>query len=68
MPLVVLCGQPSSGKTTVCRRLAERFLQRGLAVREIRIETDVALDKNEAYRGGIRAASAPTHTKQHGFR
>ena len=51
MSLIVLCGHPCSGKTTVCQKLAQRFQPFYSTVTVINPETTLGRDKNDAYRG-----------------
>ena len=48
MPLVVLCGQPCSGKSTVARELQALCQAAGASV-DIVDEASLHLDKNVAY-------------------
>lgn len=47
-PLIVLCGKPCSGKTTVAMRIAEFIREKGKEVEVINLES-VKLDRESAY-------------------
>ncbi len=51
MPLVMLCGQPSSGKSTLAARLAQLFEAAG-HVPVLVGEAILNMEKNLAYAGG----------------
>lgn len=51
MPLVVICGQPSSGKSTVARRLAQELQAAGVEALIVD-EPSLHLKRDESYRGG----------------
>lgn len=65
MPLVVLCGQPSSGKSTVAGQLAEAFKNKGYEV-QIVDEPSFHLIRNEAYQGGWQYHGHVGNTTLHG--
>jgi tRNA uridine 5-carbamoylmethylation protein Kti12 len=50
MPLLLMCGQPCSGKTTVAKKLAELLREYGIEVVTIN-ETSLGLERNLAYKG-----------------
>ncbi|KAG2438045.1 hypothetical protein HXX76_005658 [Chlamydomonas incerta] len=50
MPLVVVCGQPCSGKSTVAAKLVTLFQEAGLTV-ELVDEPSLHLERNAAYTG-----------------
>lgn len=50
MALVVICGQPCSGKSTVAETLKARFLEKAAAVVVVD-EPSLHLDKNVSYKG-----------------
>ncbi|KAG2450666.1 hypothetical protein HYH02_004506 [Chlamydomonas schloesseri] len=50
MPLVVICGQPCSGKSTVAAKLVNLFQEAGLSV-ELVDEPSLHLERNAAYTG-----------------
>ncbi|GFR52741.1 hypothetical protein Agub_g15352 [Astrephomene gubernaculifera] len=52
MPLVVLSGQPCSGKSGIASKLAALFEQAGLTV-ELIDEPSLHLDRNAAYSGTV---------------
>jgi protein KTI12 len=49
MPLVVVCGQPSSGKSTIAAKLQQLFASHGAVVHLID-EPSLFIDKNVAYK------------------
>ena len=57
MPLVLICGQPCSGKSAVATQLAEMLRAKGLEV-EVVGEDALHLDRNAAYAGERAAACA----------
>lgn len=57
MPLVMMCGQPSSGKSTLAARLAELFQQAGHPPVVVD-ESILHVDKNLAYEGVFFLLSA----------
>ncbi|KAG2489062.1 hypothetical protein HYH03_012498 [Edaphochlamys debaryana] len=52
MPLVVVCGQPCSGKTGIAAKLAARFAEAGVPV-EVVDEQSLHLERNAAYTGTV---------------
>ena len=50
MPLVVICGQPCSGKSTLAAKLVNLFQEAGLPV-ELVDELSLHLERNAAYTG-----------------
>ena len=50
MPLLIVCGQPCSGKSTITQRLAEKIKSLGTEVVVID-ERTIALDRNAAFQG-----------------
>lgn len=61
MPLVVLAGQPASGKSTAAARLRE--LLQGHGPVELVDEPSLHLQRNAAYASGCRAAAAAEGTR-----
>jgi hypothetical protein len=51
MPLVVLCGQPSSGKSGVAAVVAGKFRAAGIEVVVV-AEDGLHLERNSSYAGG----------------
>lgn len=51
MPLVIMCGFPSSGKTTRCEELAKFFREEMQKDVEIVSDRDIGLSKNDIYSG-----------------
>ena len=51
MPLIVLCGYPSSGKTTTTSKLKEFFEKKNIKVKVISENFLVDEKKNEIYSG-----------------
>lgn len=47
-PLIVLCGKPCSGKTTVAQAIADYIKEKGKVVEIINLES-VKLDRESAY-------------------
>lgn len=58
MPLVILCGHPASGKSTVASKLAESFTTLGFATTVVD-EPSLHLERNASYQGIIRLNSFP---------
>ncbi len=56
MPLIVVCGQPCSGKSAVTAQLADLLRAKGLEVVVVD-EDSLLLDRNESYRGGRLAGA-----------
>jgi len=52
MPLIVLCGQPCSGKSGVAAELKLLLAARGVADCTIIDEPSLHLERNAAYAGG----------------
>lgn len=50
MPLILICGQPCSGKSSVAAQLEQVLQAKGLEVMVVD-EESLHLDRNEAYRG-----------------
>lgn len=50
MPLIVLCGLPCSGKSTIAKKLVEKLEAAGIEIL-VKDETAVAPDRNAAYKG-----------------
>lgn len=50
MPLVVLCGNPSSGKSNIAHALQEECLRRGGMVDMVN-EESLHIDRNNGYKG-----------------
>lgn len=50
MPLLVLCGQPCSGKTVIADKLATKLSNLGNEVQIVNEEA-VGLERNAAYKG-----------------
>lgn len=50
MPLVVVCGQPCSGKSTIVQKLSAAFQGKGLPV-EVVDEPSLHLERSSAYTG-----------------
>lgn len=50
MPLILICGQPCSGKSSVAAQLEQLLQAKGLEVVVVD-EESLHLDRNEAYRG-----------------
>jgi protein KTI12 len=57
MPLVILCGRPSSGKSTVAHLIQEQCSSSGVEC-EIVTETTIQLDKNECYKNAYNEKMA----------
>ena len=51
MPLIVLCGYPSSGKTTTCSQLKEFLEKKNIKVKVVSENTLVDKKKNLIYSG-----------------
>ena len=63
MPLLVICGQPCSGKSTVAEKLADRLRHAGIEV-QIKNESSVGTDRNMAYKGDLLVGDAPACQRQ----
>lgn len=50
MPLVVLCGNPCSGKSSICRKIENECKNRGEQI-DVLNDQILKLDRNEDYRG-----------------
>lgn len=56
MPLIILTGYPSTGKTTIALKLKEYFLSNGIDVRLISEDeciNQAGFDKNNVYEGNF---------------
>ena len=53
MPLIVICGFPSSGKTTVCNQLKEFMVQKNKKVVVVSENALVDEKKNEIFSGRL---------------
>jgi len=53
MPLVVICGYPSSGKTTICNQLKDFLENKNKKVIVVSENFLVDNKKNETYSGGF---------------
>lgn len=56
MPLIILTGYPSSGKTTVVKKLREYFVNADIDVHVVSEEEQIlkaGFDKNNTYEGTI---------------
>ena len=54
MPLIVLCGYPASGKTSLCSQLQKYFEEQGIKVCVVSENNLVGNQKNETYSGKQR--------------
>jgi hypothetical protein len=63
MPLIVLSGQPCSGKSTVAAQLTQMLQSRGIASCNLVDEPSLHLIRDNAYRG--EKTHARTHTHPH---
>ena len=54
MALVVICGQPSSGKSTTCQRLADLFRSSGLAVTIVDEPSQNMSVRDESYKNAVQ--------------
>lgn len=57
MPLIILCGRPSSGKSTVAHYIQECCTSSGIAC-EVVTEATIQLDKNECYKNAYNEKMA----------
>ena len=53
MPLIVMCGIPCSGKTTLAKKLASYLEQEAGKKVDIVNEESLSLNKQAAYRGRV---------------
>lgn len=57
MPLILLCGNPCTGKTSFARRLVEYLKEKGITNVELVNEESVNIDKKEGYKVTFREKS-----------
>ena len=57
MPLILLCGNPCTGKTTFAKRLVEYLQEKGLTNVELINEESTNIDKKEGYKTTFREKS-----------
>lgn len=57
MPLVVLCGNPCSGKSTVAEMIQEECSKSGMKAEIISELSLQRVDKNECYRGELNGSA-----------
>ena len=63
MPLIVICGNPCCGKTTVANKLKEYFeKQKNLVVNLIN-EESLNVDKNECYKDSLNEKNHRSHIR-----
>ena len=63
MPLVVICGQPCSGKSTVAKRIAEICKNKGSEVVLVD-EESLHLSRDPSYKGALFSAVLNTTISQ----
>ncbi len=52
MPLLILCGQPCSGKSSIAGRIAAKLRTQGVDIQIVNEEV-IGLERNEAYKGAF---------------